>query len=343
MAGVHDRIPDRTFEGDPQAAYKAGYFGCFGAHEDCPTWMRKVAEWDRNQFIERVGDDRWQVEAVFPQVLAGSGAGKKSLNHLHIMQLIPNAFSGSQDHGNCRAWSMRMGTQTVVGMDIASGDVHRTEFRHGTALVYGSRKSSSQGMTMSRGCEVVTTIGQSEEKDYGFIDLSSEKADEDYGNSWGRSGPPQQLVDACMGDQMERAYHIERPTADMVMDLFYNQSVIDTGSQMTGKGPGSPIVGLQSIGGHAQVATGYDDTDECKSKLGVREAVVFMQQSWGPTWITINNWPEDLWGPRPEGCWPILMSNFLRLVSQWNDSWAIVGARGFVARRLPDWGSNLYL
>jgi len=235
-----------------------------------------------------------------------------------------------------------MATCTIVGMAAENGELVRTDVRHGTALVYGSRQSSSQGMTMSRGAEVVTTIGQSEEKDYGFIDLSDENTEEKYGNEWGRSGPPRQLIEACEADRIERAYHIDNPTPQLVMDLFYNEAVIDTGSTVTGKGPGSPLVGLKSIGGHAQVATGYDDRDETKERLGIDEAVVFMQQSWG-NWIEIRNWPDDLWGPYPEGCWPITMSNFLKLVRGWNDSWAIVGSQGFQPRRLPDWGSHLYL
>ena len=348
MARVHDQIPelpqvDRW--ASPQAAYEAGYHGCFGNHEDCPTWMRRVAAYDRNAFINAVGDDRWEVESVFPTALVGTGTGKKSLNHLHIMEHIPTAFNGNQAYGNCRAWSMRFNTQSIIGMAIANGDVLRTDHRHGTALVYGSRQSSQQGMTMDRGCEVVTKIGQSEEKDYGFVNLSTQRQDEDAGNKWGSSKPPQELVDACTGDQMERAYHVSRPTAQIVKDLLYNESVLDTGSTLTGGGTGNPLVGLKTIGGHAQACTGYDDTDECRAKLrlSANECVIFMQQSWGPNWIQVNNWPEDLWGPRPEGCWPITMSNFLKLVGQWNDTWAIVGAKGFVARRLPDWGSKVYL
>ena len=345
MAKVHQDLPDRPLIGDPHAAYMSGYHGCFGAAEGCPTWARRVAEYDRQAFINTVGDDVWEVESVFPQALVGTGEGKKSLNHLHILDFMPSAYSGSQKYGNCRAWSMRMGTCTIIGMALANGDIHRYEHRHGTALVYGSRQSSSQGMSMGRGCETVTKVGQSEEKDYGFVDLSTQTKDEDAGNSWGRSGVPQQLKDACAADQIEKAYHISRPTAQVVKDLLYNESVIDTGSQVTGSGPGNPIVGLKSIGGHAQVCTGYDDTDECRAKLRLpaTESVVFMQQSWGPGWITINNWPDDLWGKRPEGCWPITMTNFLKLVNGWNDSWAVVGARGFIARRLPDWGSSLYV
>ena len=160
MAHVHERIPDQWFHGPAPRAYEQGWYGVFGDAEDCPTWMRQVAQHDRNVFIERVGDDRYQVESVWPTVLTGTGAGKKSLNHLHIMRHIPEAFSGTQDYGNCRAWSMRFCTQSVVGMDIDAGDIHRADVKHGTALVYGSRQSSSQGMTMSRGCEVVTEIGQ---------------------------------------------------------------------------------------------------------------------------------------------------------------------------------------
>jgi hypothetical protein len=345
MPNVHDGIPDFMFPGAAQAAYEAGYSGCFGDHEDCPTWMRRVAQYDRQQLIDRMGENRYRVESAFPSTLHGSGSGKKALNHLHVLEYIPTAYDGNQDYGNCRSWSMKFSTMTCLGMDIAAGDLHRTEFKHGTALVYGSRQSSSQGMTMSRGCEVVTTIGQSEQKDYGFIDLSDEDTEESYGNQWGRSGPPSELVAAVQGDKIERAYWIEEPTAALIKDLFYNQAALDTGSTVTGAGPGNPLVGLKSIGGHAQAATGYDDTDECRARLKLKdgESVVFMQQSWGADWITINNWPADLWGPRPEGCWPITMTHFLKLVKGWNDTWCVVGLNGFAPRKLPDWGSHLYL
>jgi len=349
MPTPHDQIPDirgyATYRDNPLAWYE-GHSGVLCDHEDCPAWARRVARYDRDQFIAHAGVNRYRVESVFPSELAGTGEGKKSINHLHVLDYIPTAYDGNQDYNNCRSWSMKFSTMTVLGMDIASGDLHRSEFRHGTALVYGSRKSSSDsGMTMSRGCEIVTKTGQSEQKDYGFVDLSSEKNDEAYGMNWGRSGPPAQLVEAVKGDVIERAYWVESPTAAIMKDLFYNQSTLDTGSNLTGSGPGNPLVGLRSIGGHAQAATGYDDTDECRARLNLPagESVVFMQQSWPVNWITINGWPTDLWGPRPEGCWPITMTNFLKIARNWNDTWCIVGLRGFVARRLPDWGSQIYL
>jgi hypothetical protein len=349
MANIHDQIPSvgdfAAYRKDPLSWYLS-HSGVLADHEDCPEWARRVSRYDRDQFIDRVGVNRYRVGSVFPSALAGSGEGKKSLNHLHVMQQLPKAYSGTQDYNNCRSWSMKFSSMTVLGMDIASGDLHRAETQHGTALVYGSRQSGSDsGMTMSRGCEVVTSIGQSEVKDYGFVNLSAEKDDESYGLKWGRSGPPQQLIDAVKGDQVERAYHVDEPTPAIIKDLFYNQATIDTGSSVTGSGPGNPLVGLRSIGGHAQAATGYDDTDECRARLNLKagESVVFMQQSWGSDWIQINSWPEDLWGPRPEGCWPITMTNFLKLIRGWDDAWAIVGIKGFAPRRLPDWGSVLYL
>lgn len=344
MSDVYEQIPSNPFHGTPLETYRAGFCGCFGTHDDCPTWARRVAEYDRERLRDQVGRATFSVESVFPSRLVGTGAGKKSLNHLHVMRYIPQAYSGSQSYGNCRAWSAKFASQTVLGMEIDSGELHRYDFRHGTALVYGSRQSSSQGMSMSRGCEVMSQIGQSEQKDYGFVDLSTQKKDEDYGNSWGRGGPPKQLIEAVAGDTVERAYWIESPTEELIKDLLYNQAAIDTGSTVTGRGPGNPLVGLESIGGHAQCCTGYDDTDECRARLKLKdsESVIFMQQSWGD-WIEINNWPDDLWGTRPEGCWPITMENFLRLVRGWNDSWCIVGINGFTGRKLPDWGSHLYL
>jgi len=348
MTTPHSQIPDisgfAAYRTNPLAWYES-HNGCLGDHEDCPTWARQVARFDRQQFIDRVGVNRYRVESAFPAELAGSGEGKKSLNHLHVLDYIPTAYDGAQDYNNCRSWSMKYSTMTVLGMDIAAGDLHRSEFRHGTALVYGFRKSGSDaGMSMGRGCEVVTTIGQSEQKDYGFVNLTEEKSDESYGLNWGRSGPPAELIAAVKGDQIERAYWIEQPTAALVKDLFYNQATLDTGSGVTGSGPGNPLCGLRSIGGHAQAATGYDDTEECRARLNLKagESVVFMQQSWGD-WIAIANWPTDLWGPRPGGCWPITMTNFLKLVSGWNDTWAVVGLNGFISRKLPDWGSHIYL
>jgi hypothetical protein len=346
---LHDQIPSvgdfSVYRNDPLRWYE-NHSGVLADNDDCPTWARRVAKYDRDKLIARVGINRYRVESMFPASLVGTGEGKKSINHLYVLDYIPTAYDGSQDYNNCRSWSMKFSTMTCLGMDIAAGDLHRTEFRHGTALVYGSRGSrSDSGMTMSGGCEVVATIGQSEQKDYGFVDLSTEKADESNGVSWGGSGPPSQLVEAVRGDKIERAYWIEQPTPQLVKDLFYNQCTIDTGSQVTGSGTGNPLVGLRSISGHAQAATGYDDTDECRARLNLpaSESVVFMQQSWGSSWITVNNWPDDLWGKRPEGCWPITMTNFLKLSRNWNDSWAIVGLDGFAARKLPDFGSNLYL
>lgn len=348
MARAHEQIPV-GYNYAPYRAHPLDWYqhhsGLLVDHADCPAWARAVAQYDLHQFIDRVGVNRYRVESVFPSALYGTGEGKKSLNHLHILSYIPTAYDSAQDYNNCRSWSMKFSTMTVLGMDIAAGDVHRTEFKHGTALVYGSRQSASDaGMTMSRGCEVVTTIGQSEQRDYGFVNLTNEAKDESSGLSWGRHGPPAELLAAVRGDQIERAYWIESPTAAIVKDLFYNQCTLDTGSQVTGSGPGNPLVGLRSIGGHAQAATGYDDTDECRARLNLPagEGVVFMQQSWDD-WITINNWPADLWGQRPGGCWPITMTNFLKLVRNWNDTWCVVGLSGFAARRLPDWGSGLYL
>jgi hypothetical protein len=68
-----------------------------------------------------------------------------------------------------------------------------------------------------------------------------------------------------------------------------------------------------------------------------------MDQSWGPDWIAMRNWPEQLWGTRPEGAFVLAMSSYLRLLADWGQGFGLTGAKGFVARRLPDWGSAQYL
>jgi hypothetical protein len=333
------------------AAYAAGLQGCFCRSVDAPAWSRAIAEAALGRLRQAWGKDHWLVEQVMPAAVQGSGRGKRAINYAYTQRILPGAYRGSQQFSNCTAWMTRELTGTLVGMAVAAGDLKRMDARHGTALVYAYRGSAGDsGMNVGTACEVVTEVGQSEEKDYGSgLNLSTQDLDETAGVRWGRGGPPQALLEALKGDTIAKAWHFGQPSAELVMDVLWNEGVIATGSTLTGQGPGDPVCGLTSIGGHAQAALGYDDSDEFRAwyrqttgkTLG--EAVVIMDQSWGPDWITIRNWPEQLWGPRPEGSFVLPMSHFLRLLENWGEGYGLTGAKGFVARRLPDWGSFSYL
>ena len=135
---------------------------------------------------------------------------------------------------------------------------------------------------------------------------------------------------------------------DAIMDLLYLGHFVGHGSNYTARSYGDPVSGLTSIGGHAQALIGYDDTDEFrdyyKERTGktLREAVFINAQSWGD-WNRVENWPEHLWGAKPQGAWVVTESSMSRIVRQWGDCYAISNVLGFPARNLPDWGSHEYL
>lgn len=346
----HDNLPaNAPAITDIAAAYLAGYSGCLLDRPEMPEWIRQVAREDDAE-LQEAGGMRMLAQGL-PSNLTGSGRGKRAMNHVYAMRYLPQAYSGSQRYGNCRAWSARHATLTLVGEQIALGAAHRLDHRHGTALVYGMRGSASQGMTMSRGIQVLLEIGQSEERAYPELDLSTQRADEHAGNSWGRSGTPQWLRDAVKDDRFVRGWNLGRsPNADTVRDVLWNEGIIDHGSTFTAAESRNGLISsLRSIGGHAQCCTGYDDTDEMREwverECGVDlkgDMLVVNQQSWG-SWLSLLKWPTDLWGPRPEGAWVVTGADFLRILGNWGDGWGLTGVDGFVARRLPDWGSEVYL
>lgn len=347
----HDNmpVPNEPGTGNMAAAYLAGYSGCFLDRPEMPEWIRQVAREDDAE-LDEAGEKQTLAQGMPPN-LVGSGRGKRAMNHVYAHKLLPTAYVGSQRYGNCRAWSARFATLTLVGEQIALGQLHRLNYRHGTALVYGMRGSASQGMTMSRGIQVLLEIGQSEEREYPEMDLSTQKADEDAGNSWGRGGTPQWLREAVKDDRFVRGWNLgDSPNADTVRDVLYNEGIIDHGSTFTAaESPNGLISPLRSIGGHAQLTSGYDDTDEMREwvdrecRVDLRgDMLVLTNQSWG-NWLSLPKWPTDLWGPRPEGMWVVTGKDFLRILGNWGDGWGLTGVDGFVARRLPDWGSEVYL
>lgn len=339
---------------DVQEAYVNGFHGCFVDSDESPDWCRQIAKYARDEFRDAHGGNNWLAEQVMPSNLMGTGAGKRAINFAYIMKVMASALAGAQSMGNCVAWAERELSNTLVGMAIAAGDMRRMDYRHGTALVYGSRGTMSQGMDLGTAAQIVSTIGQSEEKDYGNgLDLSTQSLDENAGNKWGRGGPPQALKDAVKGDTIKKTWYIQDLTADLLKDALYNEGVINTGSTWTGKGPANPVcAGLKSIGGHSQACLGYDDTDEFRawyqqtagSAVPAGEFAVIMDQSWPPNWIALTNWPEHLWGPRPEGAWVLWFKHFVQLCGgRYGECQAQTGVNGFVPRRLPDWGTWSYL
>ena len=337
--------------------YAKGFTGCVTGAPDSPGWAQSIALRARDQFRAQCRNASWRIDDIVPSQYAGVGAGKRFCGWNYYLQLDKSlgqgrALRGSQDYGNCTSWMTREMVGTCLGIDVVhKAEPHRYTARPGTALVYGSRGWSSQGMALGTAMDAVHNIGIQLEAVYcgGKYDLRDENTDESYGNKWGGSGPPSCLKEEVSGDRMD---YVGQVTGGLeaVKDLLYAGYAIGTGCTLTGKGPANPVCqGLQSIGGHAQACLGYDDTDECRSyleSLGRNigdDCVMFMDQSWGPNWLQVSNWNAALWGEPSEGMWPITGKDFMKIYNQWGDVWAINNVLGFPLRDLPDWGSNLYL
>lgn len=330
-------------------AYQNGFHGAFADVDTMPGWARSAA---RESFAGFRDEARhpYVAEDVLSGKIVGSGKGKRAVNFQFAMKLDPMILYGSQDFGNCTSWMMKEMTGCQLALDIALGQLHEYTTRPGTAVVYGSRGHNGQGMSLSRAINTVHNKGIQLMSQYcdGRYDLREERADESYGNAWGRSGPPSCILEEIDGNYIE---HVVRVTAEQAcLDLLFGGYFLGHGSQLTARPNGRLISGLTSIGGHAQAWIGYDDTDEFrewyKKNTGktLNDWVAINDQSWG-NWNPMPDevWPTHLWGPRPQGAWVVTGRDQMKIVRQWGDCWAISNVVGFPLREIPDWGSHEYL
>jgi hypothetical protein len=311
-----------------------------------PDYARQIARAADMEFRASCRNG-YRAEEVMSGPIVGSGKGKRSVLFQATMKVHPQTLAGSQDYGNCTSWMTREMTGTLMAIAHLLGTAQHPEDRPGTAVVYGSRGHSSQGMALSTAMSVIHNKGIQLEAAYcdGRYDLSTERADESAGNSWGRSGPPGCILEAIHNDRVDQVSAVR--DVDAAMDLLASGYPIGTGSTLTG-GSGDPICSLKRIGGHAQACLGYDDTDEFrdwyKQATGktLREAVFLMDQSWG-NWNSLSHYPEHLWGPACEGLWVVTRSDFGKIINDWGNAYAIADLVGFPLREIPDWGSSEYL
>jgi hypothetical protein len=330
-------------------AFAAGLVGCIVDSEDAPAWARGIARHARARFRDQVRHG-WRAEEIIPSAVQGIGAGKRACNFQFAMKLDSRILSGAQNFNNCAAWTAREIAGCCLAVDkVANGEAHGYTGRPGTAVPYGNRGTRADtGMTLRDAVLAVHNVAIGCEVSYlnGKYDLSSQSLDERAGVKWGGSGVPKDLVEVIKGDLIEQASEVQEESA--VQDLLYAGHFIETGSTRTAGGPGDPISPIGSIGAHAQALIGYDDTEEFRdwyqqtTGKRITEAVYIFDQSWGE-WLKVTNWPEHLWGPRPEGAFVLLAKHAMQLVQQWGEAIAMSKVAGFPLLNLPDWGSFEYL
>lgn len=356
MRNVEHLIPEAHRSLMLAAAALEEQIGVYLDVPEHPAWARQIARWDYDEARAECRCE-WRVEAAIPSELHGIGRGKRALGFRLAMGISPSLFAGAQSYNNCAAWCQRANNGCALAFDIAAkGELHAYEADPGTAVTWAYRGSrGNTGMTLDRCAWVGHNVGVQLRRKYldGKYDFTGQSADESYGLRWGGSGAPKDLLDAIAGDKIEQIGEVRDEEA--VLDALYLGGSIMTGSTLTAAS-GDPVSPLTRIGGHAQALVGYDDTDEFRAwyqqTTGKRldDWVGIFDQSWYPNWITVKNWPTQLWGDRPEGAFVLAGRDAMQLVRQSPTFSAdSKGARvfnsvvGFPLRTLPDWGSRLYL
>lgn len=324
-------------------AYERGFAGCFVDVEDAPDWARKIARQERDRFFLSV--DKPRLTDHGPPI-AGTGKGKRATHYNLALKLHRQCFTGAQEYGNCVAASLGWaGLNLLSGVQIL-GMKKPFEFTdvYGTALVYATRRSPGAGMTLSTAARTSTQMGTQTRSLYcdGKYDLRKEDEDEYWGDRWGKTGgPPDDLVAETKRNLVTAVADMGGAGGEAVQDVVYNGGFVHTGSTLTAADNADPVSSLRSIGGHAQTIIGYDDTDECrdwyKNKTGkaLNDWFAIFDQTWGPGWITMRNWPTHLWGEYPEGAFVLKGQDAMRLVR--SDAYAYSAVKGFGPADIQDW------
>jgi hypothetical protein len=301
------------------AAYHRGFVGCFVDGRGAPAWAVEIAHRDAEAFEREMPHPR--AEDVFSEIVGG-GRGQRAVNWNYYLDAQPDALSGNQDYGNCTAWSGRGLLGCLFAVEkFAKHQPQKWPGRFGTAVAYGFRGGMAGGMSLYTCARVYTETGLQIMRPYcnGRYDLSTEDADETAGHKWGRGGPPVELIEEIAANKLRTASRITEP--DAVLDALQAGYFIHVGSTRTAAPYGDPVSALTTPANHAEALIGYDDTEEFrgwyqeKTAKALTEPVCIFDQSWG-NWNTVENWPDHLWGRKPQGAFVLTLSDTMRKVAQ---------------------------
>lgn len=331
------------------AAFRRGLVGCYVDAEGVADWARKEARRARDRWRANC-NCVWRAEDAISSAAQGQGRGKRAVNFQHGMALDRRIYQGAQDYNNCTSWCYRAVAGSCLAVDIvAKKELHAYKARPGTAGIYSWRgHASDTGMAVYLGAEAVHIHGIGLEIDYpGVADLSTEAKDELAGVNWGRSGPPAAFREAVKGNVIEQTSEVTEEEA--LLDILHAGHFVATGSTITARSTGDPVSTAGSVGGHAQALIGYDDTDEFRDWY--RETtgkkltgwVSIFDQSWHPDWIMVRNWPDHLWGPKPEGAFVLPGRDVMRMTNtKYGAAIACSKVAGFPVLDLPPWQDALH-
>jgi len=260
-----------------------------------------------------------------------SGKGKLSTPFRSVLKFFPTAFGDDRQttgdcvsHGTVNAGDI----SRAVEIDIR-GESEDWVARGATEVIYGLRGHCGQGMSGSRGAQVITKYGFAIRKKYEGYDLSVYDASKG-ARKWCPNNVPQDLLDQIKDRTFGTSTLIR--SAEEARDALANGYgiAICSGQGFSGTRDSKGFARAQGSWPHCMSLGACDDTQ------GNMDFLVL--NSWG-NWNS-GGMPE--WGPIPPGSFLAKAEVIDRMIRS-GGTFAFSNFDGFPAQKLPGYGTTQYL
>lgn len=277
-------------------------------------------------------------------IFQNPGNGKRACLYRSREKFDPGAYGQeSQTDGDCTSHGDRSARDTTRSVEIdIKGEAESYYKRGATEPTYGYRGHSGAGMDPALAARFVTQHGFMVRENYqGCVDLSVYNSNT--GARWGRSGPPQCVLDNC--NQHEVGRYIVPETADEAMALFQNGYACHSG-QNVGFSSTPNSKGYHDRQGnwnHDMATVGYDDTREI---WPIR--VYFVVNSWGAWNHQWSKWENDstlqnILGSPIEGMITVSADVWERYFLGGGSIYFYSDINGFPTKTIPNYGTGSFL
>lgn len=316
-----------------EAAYNefGGFVGAFLDKEGMPSWARRIAAYNRDEFKHDTPGTKKRFSDV---TLADDGAGKAMPNWRHALDLWKaNGEKGQmpydcyQDYGSCVDASAAEHMTTMLGYRAVHTEFGEVYVDAAAWYWYADRGYCSDGWDGWGCAKVALRRGVAFRKAYSIgsnsIDFSDDDKNEQIvARTWCRTGIPSWMYEHTQQNHGFEDGAITEFDGDIkgVRALLAQGGAIHTGG--TNTSGGSKPFSIGRVGPHMQSVCGGDDSDEyrkfCKDVIGVtardNDFPVVFHQTWGSGWsgeCADKYWPA-WWGPKPQGAWVWWASDLLK-------------------------------
>ena len=336
---VRERLKGIRSNRDLLRAYSRGFPGVYSDPEEREKFLDTM---NYTVGMDAAHDNGW----------ADDSKGKLVVPFKNIEMLWPGSMPGpAQRVGDCVAHSTKNGCLLTLAGDIISGEpdeesgkiegppeISDTGIREGvlaTNAIYIFRGHNGDGWSCSHAGRVVCEeSGMWIRKNYPEFGIDYTKYSVRNGRRWGRTPPPQKIIDFGMKHRIRQATELD--SFDEVRDFLYQGYGISTcgGEGWSSTRDANGFSKRRGGWSHAMACLGADDRDIIKEKYG--EPLVLIMNSWG-VW---NSGPRRILGTTidiPKGSFWAKWSDCKRRYMV-----AFSGADGWPARKLPDWGADYW-